>query len=298
LGSDEFRPRFLLESGLQNQNQEWSPYRFIGQDSAMKLQPAQFVSFLCCVAMLQGVPAVAEDFDARFSLSAGVDITSGTYGGDDDIEDTYIPLTATVDYGRVSFRLTVPYLSVRSPEGTILDPDGVPLPGTGEVTTKSGLGDVVGRATIYDVIYSERLGFAMDLTGKIKLGTADEAKGLGTGESDYSVHANFYKFVDRLTLMSSVGYKFRGDPADIDLRNVLMASVGGTYKFAGNVNGGLFYDYSESAISGNDALREVTGLISHRISDDWRLQVYAMTGLTDSSPDWGAGVTVKRVLKR
>lgn len=264
----------------------------------MKLKPAQFVSFLCCVVMLQGVPAVAEDFDARFSLSAGVDITSGTYGGDEDIEDTYIPLTATVDYGRFSFRLTVPHLSVRSPEGTILDPDGVPLPGTGEVTTKSGLGDVVGRATIYDVIYSERLGFAMDLTGKIKLGTADEAKGLGTGESDYSVHADFYKFVDRLTLMSSVGYKFRGDPADIDLRNVLVASVGGTYKFAGNVNGGLFYDYSESAISGNDALRELTGLISHRISDDWRLQVYVMSGLTDSSPDWGAGVTVKRVLKR
>ena len=264
----------------------------------MNLKPDQFVSFLCCVALLLGVPAVAEDLDTRISLSAGVDITSGTYGGEDEIEDTYIPLTATVDYGRVSFRLTVPYLSVRAPEGTILDPDGVPIPGTGEITTESGLGDVVGSATIYDVIYSERLGFAMDLTGKVKLGTADEAKGLGTGESDYSVHADFYKFVNRLTLMSSVAYKFRGDPDDIDFGDVLMASVGGTYKFTGNVNGGLFYDYRESAITGSDAVREVTGLISHRISDDWRLQVYAMTGLTDSSPDWGAGITMKRVLKR
>jgi hypothetical protein len=273
-------------------------YRFIRQDNAMKLKPARFVSFLSCVGMLQGVPAAAEDFDTRFSLSAGVNITSGTYGGADDIEDTYVPLTATVDYGRVLFRLTVPYLSVRAPEGTILDPDGVPLPGTGDVTTESGLGDIVGSATIYDVVYSERLGFVMNLTGKVKLGTADEAKGLGTGESDYSVHADFYKFVDRLTLMSSVGYRFRGDPADIDLRDTLMASVGGTYRITAGIYGGLFYDYRESAISGSDALREVTGLLSHRISDDWHLQVYAMTGLTDSSPDWSAGVTMTRVLRR
>ena len=262
----------------------------------MKLKPAQFVSFLCCVAMLQGVPAMAEDFDARFTLSAGVDITSGTYGGDEDIEDTYIPLTVTADYGPVFYRLTVPYLSVRAPEGTILDSDGVPLPGTGEITTESGLGDVVGSATIYDVVYSERLGIAMDLTGKIKLGTADEAKGLGTGENDYSVHADIYKFLHRLTLMSSVGYKFRGDPADVDLRDVLVASVGGTYNITRNLNGSFFYDYRESAISGSDALRGITGLVSHRISDDWRLQVYAMTGLSDSSPDWGAGLTMTRVL--
>jgi len=264
----------------------------------MKMKLVQLVSFLGCAAMLQSVTAAAEDYDAKFSLSAGVELTSGTYGGDEDIEDTYVPITATADYGRLSFRLTIPYISVRAPEGTIFDPDGAPLPGTGEMTTESGLGDIVGSATIYDVLYSDRLGLAMDLTGKIKFGTADVDKGLGTGESDLSVQADFYKFMDQFTLMSSVGYKFRGDPADIDLDNVLMASVGGTYKFTPDVNGGLFFDYRESAISGNDSVQELTGFVSRRITDDWRLQVYALTGFSDSSPDWGVGIRMKRAMNR
>ena len=264
----------------------------------MKSKPAQLMSFLGCAAMLQCVPAVADDYDSTFSISTGVNITRGTYGGTEDIEDIYVPLTASLDYGRVAFRLTVPYLSVSAPEGTIYDPGGTPLPGSGAMTTESGLGDVIGSATFYDVVSSERLGLAMDLTGKIKFGTADEDKGLGTGESDYSVQADFYKFFDKLTVMSSVGYKFRGDPVGVDLEDVLMASVGSTYKFTPDVNGGLFYDYRESAITGGDSIQELTAFVSRRVTEDWRLQVYALTGFSDSSPDWGAGVTMKRVLNR
>lgn len=264
----------------------------------MKAKLVQLAPLLGCAVMLHSMTAVAEDNDTEFSLSAGVDITSGAYGGDVDIEDTYVPLTATIDNGRFTFRLTVPYLSVTAPEGTIFDSGGAPLPGSGALTTESGLGDIIGSATIYNVIDSDRLDLVMDLTGKIKFGTADEVKGLGTGENDYSVQADFYKFADQLTLMSSVGYKFRGDPTDLDLDNVLMASLGGTYKFTPEVNGGLFFDYRESAISGSDSVQELTAFVSRRITDEWRLQVYALTGFTDSSPDWGGGVQIKRNLTR
>ncbi|MDH3614366.1 MAG: hypothetical protein OEU90_04470 [Gammaproteobacteria bacterium] len=264
----------------------------------MKAKLAQIMPFLGCLVMLQSVTAVAQDSDPKFSLSAGVDITSGNYGGDVDIEDTYVPLTAKVDYGRIAFRLTVPYLSVKAPEGTIFDSGGEPLPGSGALTTESGLGDIIGSVTVYDVVSSQRLGLAMDLTGKVKFGTADEDKGLGTGESDYSVRADFFKFADQLTLLGSVGYKFRGDPTGIDLDNVLMASVGGTYKFTPDVRGGLIFDYRESTISGSDSIQELTGFVSRRISEDWRIHVYALTGFTDSSPDWGGGVQIKRALNR
>ena len=264
----------------------------------MNAKLLQIAAFLGCAVMLHGMTAVAEDNDIEFSLSAGADFTSGTYGGDVDIEDTYVPLTATIDNGRFSFRLTVPYLSVTAPEGTIFDPGGVPLPGTGDMITESGLGDIIGSATIYNVIDSERLDLVMDLTGKIKFGTADMDKGLGTGETDYSVQADFYKFADQFTLIGSIGYKFRVDPTGLDLNNVLLASVGGSYKFTPDVNGGLFFDYRESAISGSDSVQELTAFVSRRITDEWRLQLYALTGFTDSSPDWGGGIQIKRALTR
>lgn len=264
----------------------------------MKAKLVQIVTFLGCAAMLHGMTAVAEDSDTEISLSAGVEFTSGTYGGDDDIEDTYIPLTTTIDNGRFTFRLTVPYMSLTAPEGTILDPEGVPLPGTGETVTDSGLGDITASVTMYDVIDIERLDLVMDLTGKIKFGTADVDKGFGTGENDYSVQADFFKFADQLTLVGSVGYKFRGDPTGYDLENVLMASVGSIYKFTPEVNGGLFFDYRESAINGNDSIQELTAFVSRRMTDDWRLQLYVLTGFTDSSPDWGGGIQIKRSLTR
>jgi len=264
----------------------------------MKTKNLLAASWLGCVVMLQSVTSVADNYDPVFTLSTGVDTTSGRYGGDVDIEDFYIPMTVSADYGRFAVRLTVPYLSVTAPEGTIIGPGGEALPGSGELSTESGLGDIIASITFYDVISSRRLGLAMDLTGKVKFGTADEEKGLGTGESDYSVHADVYKFLDKFTLLSSVGYKFHGDPAGYDLNDVFMASLGGTYKLTTDVNGGLFFDYRESSISGNDSVQEVSVFISRRSSENWRLHIYALAGFTDSSPDWGGGITIKRAMRR
>ena len=77
-----------------------------------------------------------------------------------------------------------------------------------------------------------------------------------------------------------------------------MASVGSIYKFTPEVNGGLFFDYRESAINGNDSIQELTAFVSRRMTDDWRLQLYVLTGFTDSSPDWGGGIQIKRSLTR
>lgn len=262
----------------------------------MRIKAAQIAPLIGSLIMFHSVTSVAQNNDPAMALSIGTEFTSGTYGGDVDIEDTYIPLTATIGFGSVAFRLMVPHLSVSAPEGTIFDPGGEPMPGSGALITESGLGDVIGSVTFFDVINSQRLGLAMDLTGKVKFATADEDKGLGTGENDYTVQADFYKFVDQFTWLGSVGYKVRGDPTGIDFENVLMASLGGTYKFTPDVNAGLFFDYRESAIEGSDSIQELSAFVSRRVNEDWRIQVYALSGLTDSSPDWGAGLQIKRVL--
>jgi hypothetical protein len=240
--------------------------------------------------------AVAAEEAPRFTLSAGAEYTTGTYGGDTDIEDFYIPLKGTVEFRRVSLRLTVPYLSVRAPEGTVITgPGGEPIPGTGDIVTNSGIGDVIGSVTVYDVIRNRRLGLAMDLTGKVKFGTADVDKGLGTGENDFTAQADFLKFADRFTWIASIGYKFRGQPPGAVLDDAFLASAGGIYKLSGETRAGVFFDYRESSI-GADPAQELSLFLSNRLGADWRLQAFVFRGFTDSSADWGAGLHVKRYL--
>ena len=63
----------------------------------MKLRTVQIVPLLGCLIMLQSTTSAAQDDDPKITLSTGMEFTSGTYGGDVDIEDTYVPLTAMVD---------------------------------------------------------------------------------------------------------------------------------------------------------------------------------------------------------
>lgn len=254
------------------------------------------ISAIILPAMLFAVlstAASAQTSDKTLRLSTGLEYSSGTYGGTETIEDLYIPVIGSVNHGRISFELTVPYLSVTAPAGTtITEPGGEPLSGSGPTSTESGLGDIVAGATLYDVFYSSDFGIALDVTGKIKFGTADEEKGLGTGEQDYTLRADLYKFFEQFTLMGSAGYKFRGDPADQDLENVLLGSIGGVFAPTDKSRVGLIYDYRESALPDGDAVSEVSAFLSRNLNDTWRLQFYAFTGFSDSSPDWGGGVLV------
>jgi hypothetical protein len=241
--------------------------------------------------VLVSADGAAQHAGADLRFSTGVEYSTGKYGGTDDIEDIYVPFTFRAGFDRVGVRLTVPWLSVTAPEDTIItDPGAEPLPGTGATVTNSGLGDVVGALTIYDLYVSDKSSFVIDATGKIKFGTADETKGLGTGENDYTLQLDAYRFFDRLSLQGTAGYRLRGEPPGVDLDDVFLASVGGAYVTSANSLVGMYFDYRESAISGTDDVQELSGFASFRLGRAWRMEVYAFTGLTDSSTDFGGGI--------
>lgn len=238
-----------------------------------------------------GANAQAEEGRSAISWATGIEYTSGTYGGTEEIEDLYVPLIARYSQDRVAFELTVPYLSVTAPTGTtITDPGNEPVPGTGPIVTESGIGDIIAGVTLYDVFYSDRLGLAVDLTGKIKFGTADEAKGLGTGEQDFTLRADLYKYFEQLTVLGSAGYTYRGDPSDLDLDNVFLGSIGGAVSVSDKSRFGLIYDYRESSLADGDAISELSAFVSHDWNDSWHMQFYAFSGFSDSSADWGLGI--------
>lgn len=234
--------------------------------------------------------AVADESVLNTTWATGLEYSSGSYGGDADIEDLYLPVGVSLNFRRVSLDLTVPYLSVSAPEGTTdTGPDGQPIPGSGQMVTESGLGDVIAGITIYDVMYSHDLGLALDLTGRIKLGTADVDKGLGTGEQDFTIRADLYKYFEHAALLGSIGYKIRGEPEGVDLEDVLLGSIGSIFYPSEKSSVGLILDYRESAIPDGDAVSELSAFVARKFSDSWSVQFYVFTGFTDSSSDWGGG---------
>jgi hypothetical protein len=247
------------------------------------------------VALLSGLlltlACAADDSETSLGWSAGVETSRGDFGGDVDIEDLYVPITFTVEGERIAVDLTVPYLSVRAPVGTtVIDPGGEPVPGSGERVTESGLGDVVLALTVYDVFYSPERDLALDLSAGIKFGTADYDKGLGTGETDFTVIADLVKYLDNGLLIASAGYRFRGDPADYDLEDVAIASFGGTFSVSDKSNAGIFLDFRESSIAGEDAITELSMFLSRRLAENRALQFYLFKGFSDSTAEWGAGI--------
>lgn len=234
-------------------------------------------ALVCCVS---AASAWAQGDETRFVLSTGVERDTGTYGGTGDIEELYAPLIASISNDRIGFRVTVPYLSVTSPPDETSDAS----------VTESGLGDITLSATLYNVIQSPQLGVVVDVLAGVKLGTADADKGLGTGENDFTARADVFKFFDEVTLLGSAGYRWRGDPEGVDIDNVVLASIGAAYFTESDDMLGLTFDFRESAYAGNDAIRELTAFYSHRFNDAFDLELYALTGFGDSSPDWGAGL--------
>ncbi|MEJ2127898.1 MAG: hypothetical protein P8X81_03535 [Woeseiaceae bacterium] len=247
-------------------------------------------NFMAASAIALLATSFAANADVR--VSTGIEYSSGKYGGDETIEDVYVPFTLKFTGSRLGASITVPYLNVRAPAGTINGPDGQPLPGTGEVTNESGLGDVTANITLFDVYYNPDLAFALDITGAIKFGTADLDKGLGTGENDVSLYLDAYKWFDDFTLLGSLGYRWRGEPADVEFDDVLIASLGGAWHTRNESIIGVMFDYRQSALADADDIQEVTAFGSIRMSKHWQLEIYAFTGFTDSSADWGGGLSI------
>ncbi len=254
------------------------------------------------------VPAIA----GTPSVSVGADYTSGKYGTSTTTDILSVPFTLGYDSGKWHLKLTLPYVHISGAGNVIPGVGGVSntnssgrgrgllnLPGntTSTATTygtgsASGIGDVVAKAS-YTVLYDRDSRFGVDVGGKIKFGTADENKGLGTGKNDYGVTVDAYKGIGEWTVFGGVGYTQYGSSAYIPLHNGANANVGASFRFSKNNSAGAYYYYRQRISDYGYQQSEVTGYFNHHFSDTMRLQVYALAGLSNGSPDVGGGASLK-----
>ncbi|WP_329742115.1 transporter [Dyella sp. A6] len=262
--------------------------------------------------LLIGAPAAHAADNGQFSLSTGANYTSGKYGTDTTTDIWSVPFTAEYQNDRWTMKLTVPYISI-SGAGNVIpgvgqvvnsNPHGrgrglghTVVTGGGTTTTTtsgsaSGLGDVVASAG-YEVYHSADHSFGLDLTGKIKFGTADENKGLGTGKDDYGLSVDTYKVMGDWTAFGGVGWMKYGSSQYIRLKNGANANVGMDYRFSRNDDFGAYYYYRQKIASNGGPQSELTAYWNHRLGGGWRLQSYVLGGFANGSPDYGVGASVK-----
>lgn len=227
------------------------------------------------------------------NLSLGADYAQGKYGTAVTSKQWTVPLVAKHEAGTWSAKVTLPYVRIENPA---IGRDGTPLPCAGSATaprTASGLGDLV-VALSRNVLEDRAERMLIDLTGKVKLGTADETKCLGTGEDDFYVQGDLSKGYGSIGIFGTLGWRKMGDPPGVAFKDPLYYSIGGSYRVTAERSVGLAYDYRQPVLSGRDPLSEATLFVSHRFDKTLKLQGYAMVGFSDSSPDWAIGAVVMR----
>ena len=229
-------------------------------------------------------------------LSLDGDYASGKYGGDSKIEDYDMTLTAKYDTDRFAFRVSVPYVWLRSKEDVVIVDGGVivPVPGQRDQRTESGLGDI-STALTYKVPEWSSAAPLIDITGRVSFGTADEDKGLGTGKNRYSLDAELSKRFAKFTPFAGAGYKWREKPADSDLKNTAYGWIGLAYAFTDQIELDLAYDHEQAVAPDVDPYRAATLTFYQEFERPFEYFLSAFTGFGDSSPDWGAalGVSVR-----
>ena len=232
--------------------------------------------------------------DGELSAGAGIAYTKGDYGTGSETKILSLPFTARYDTDPWIFKATVPWLRITGPTDVVAGVgrvnNGRGRNSRGGESTESGFGDTVLSAT-YNALYDRSTTLGIDLTGRLKLPTGDENKGLGTGSTDVGFQVDAYRTFDRLTVFGDVGYTFFGHSDVVDLKNAYNYGIGASTKLDAVNSVGLSLDGRQRVVDGGSPQRELTAFWNHRIDRARRVQAFFLVGLADGSPDVGLGAS-------
>lgn len=225
-------------------------------------------------------------------LSSGMDYSVGDYGQAQDTTVAYIPVSVKVRSNHWTYGITVPYVRITGPESSVIS-DGITTGNTTatNIRTDNGMGDIV-LSTHFGFEPLASLGTYFDITGKVKIGTADANKGLGTGTNSYTLLLDAYQPMAVVDTFAALGYRINNSSDLIQLNNVWLASVGIARRLSQRVSGGISYDYRGAASDQSTAGQEITPYLSWKLSREWKVKGYVALGLSKQSPDIASGMQV------
>ncbi|HKY33488.1 MAG TPA: hypothetical protein VJV23_13220 [Candidatus Polarisedimenticolia bacterium] len=263
--------------------------------------------FLLLPLLLATLPAAAAEPEVKASFLPSW--FSGDFGTGVDARIVTLPFSVSASFGKHELRATLPWLSVTTAEPVVLvggevvgRPDEVPapqvppLPGgpagseqEGE-TSVSGIGDLVVQ---YEHFFLEGDGRRPWLSGiaRLKVPTADEEKGLGTGSADYGGGIGLSQPLGgRWSGFGSALYLVRGDAPGLDLRDTFWWSAGVQARLGERASIHVVYDDRQSSIRGREASRSAGLGFDRRIGDRATFRAALFAGLSETAEDLGASI--------
>jgi len=226
--------------------------------------------------------------DSQFSLSSGHEYSSGKYSIANAGDMLAIPATGEYETGQWMFKVATPFIRTSGTIGTASGFGRIRADGAAS-DNQPGLGNTIAAAS-YNIYSGMASTFGINLTGKIKLNTADP--GLSTGQNDYAAQAEAYQSIDKFTALGSLGYKVLGIPAGININKVIYGSFGGAYQLDDKINGGVDLSLSQGPYAAGDGHKELTAYVSRKINKNFRAKGYVLKGFSSGSPDSTLGAQV------
>jgi hypothetical protein len=267
-----------------------------------------------CAAIIASLVTPAFAGEGRWSFSTGADYTTGDYGEAQDTTIVIVPFSVGYKEERWGARLTVPYVTIEGP-GTIVPGssgsgagggggigglvggllDGLlgggggaeaPAPAATNVN-ESGLGDITFALSV--VPFMTEAGTRLTLTGRVRAPTSDAERALGIDDTALALTGTLaHSFAGRSAIYGSLGYEHAFESQ----ADALFAQLGGEAYVMPRVLVGSSLDWAQA----NSTLRRDSTQASlyagYEPTSEVRILAYASAGLTETSPDIGAGLRV------
>ena len=252
-----------------------------------------FTSVVWIAGMLMASPdfSFAEE-GPTWQYGLSFSYLTGDYGEDDDTDIFYTAGTIKRYLDKGDVTLTIPYIDISDDGVTFIDGGAEAVAG---VSGGSGLGDIILKGRYYAVEQDGPLPY-IDLVGSIKFPTADEDKGLGTGETDFTVMAEFARRLedDAWIVLGELGYTFVGEPSGYDADNRWLYSVGLAYEVDPKVTVSGYLDRRTAIFKGNDDPLSILMIGEYKFRPDLRLDTMLELGLNDGAPDFAITFGIRK----
>ncbi len=210
---------------------------------------------------------------------------TGDYGEDKNTDIYYWATNVKRYLEKGDITLTVPYLDISSGGATFVGGQVEPISGG---DSGSGLGDIILKGRYYAIEQDGPMPF-IDLVGSVKFPTADEDKGLGTGEVDFTwmVEAARRLEDEQWIALGEVGYTFVGNPSGFDAQNRRLYSIGLAHELSKQITLSGYIDGRTAIFPGNDDPLSILLIGEYKFRPDLRFDTLLEFGLNDGAPDLG-----------
>lgn len=178
--------------------------------------------------------------------------------------------------------LTVPYLRLGREEAS-------------PTTQDQGIGDMVARG-IYRFLPETEDGWSLDGQGALKLPTASDSKGLGTGRTDLGVFLALHQQLGlfRWTLQGGRIQGLASDPTGELTPGAFVLGLSGAWYLNGD-RWAVSFESRGSTFQGLPGAREISLDVFHSLSSKWGMKVVVTAGLSDGGPKQSIGAAFIRI---